>query len=190
MGETESQFPLLTVTRDPLLQDGSDEDFRRLVDDLLAFSHQIQRMREAIATELGVSPPQYAIMIRLARWNGPPPTVGELAAGLDVSVPLVVTETGHLARAGLVEKLADPKDGRRVRLHLTPRAMASLKAAAPFIQDINDTTFGRLSPAQFNTLRTVMAILTRSAKSALSDELGVSRRELPASGPRAGTSEQ
>lgn len=190
MGETESQFPLLTVTRDPLLQDGSDEDFRRLVDDLLAFSHQIQRMREAIATELGVSPPQYAIMIRLARWNGPPPTVGELAAGLDVSVPLVVTETGHLARAGLVEKLADPKDGRRVRLHLTPRAMASLKAAAPFIQDINDTTFGRLSPAQFNTLRTVMAILTRSAKSALSDELGVPRRKLPASGPRAGTSEQ
>ena len=181
MAETERDFPLLTVSRQPLLKEGSDAEFRQLIDDLLTFSQQIQRMRELIAAELGVSPPQYAIMIRLAQWTGQPPIISELAESLDVTVPFIVTETGNLARAGLIVKQIDDEDARRVRLHLTAKAKTALKAASPFIRDINDTAFGRLSPTQFNVLRAVMAILTRSAKSALSDELGVPRRWTPAS---------
>jgi flavin reductase (DIM6/NTAB) family NADH-FMN oxidoreductase RutF/DNA-binding MarR family transcriptional regulator len=181
MGGTGKDFPLLTVSRTSLLQGGSDAEFRQLINDLLTFSQQIQRMRELIAAELGVSPPQYAIMIRLAQWIGRPPTISELADSLDVSVPFIVTETGNLARAGLIKKQTDDEDARRVRLHLTARAKTTLEAASPFIRDINDTAFGRLSPAQFNMLRAVMAVLTRSAKSALSDELGAPRRRTPAS---------
>lgn len=183
MGGIGKDFPLLTVSRTSLLQGGSDAEFRQLINDLLTFSQQIQRMRELIAAELGVSPPQYAIMIRLAQWTGRPPTISELADSLDVSVPFIVTETGNLARTGLIKKQTDDEDARRVRLHLTAKAKTTLEAASPFIRDINDTAFGRLSPAQFNTLRTVMAVLTRSAKSALSDELGVPRQGATTSVP-------
>lgn len=175
MAETKRDFPLQTVSRPPLLQDGSDTEFRQLIDDLLTFSQQIQRMRELISAELDLSPPQYAIVIRLAQWSGQPPTISELAGSLDVSVPFIVTETGNLARAMMVEKRSDDVDARRVRLYLTAKAKTALEDVSPFIRDINDQAFGWLSPAQFNTLRTIMTVLTRSAKSALSVELGVPR---------------
>ncbi len=146
----------LTVSRKDLLEDGADDVFRTLVTDLLHFGAALQQARERIAGGMGVSAPQYAILMAVARSAAQGPSVSEVAAILGVSVPFVVAENRCLIAAGLLAKRADAQDGRRVRLALTAQCRAALKRLAPMQRQVNDALFGDLDAVEFRTLHAIM----------------------------------
>lgn len=56
-------------------------------------------------------------------------SVGELAAAEQVTAPTMSRLVTGLEREGLVERLADPADGRRVRVEVTAAGVAAMQAA-------------------------------------------------------------
>jgi DNA-binding MarR family transcriptional regulator len=150
-----------TVSRTALLVDGRDEVFRALITDLLMFGDALRDAREEIAAALGVSAPQYAILMAIARSPAPGgPGVSEVGAILRVSVPFIVGQTRALVAAGLLRKKADPADRRRVRLVLTPSCLAALTRLASTQRRVNDTLFAGIGATEFRALQKTLRKLT------------------------------
>jgi MarR family transcriptional regulator, organic hydroperoxide resistance regulator len=150
-----------TVSRTALLVNGRDEAFRALITDFLAFGDALRDAREEIAAALGVSAPQYAILMAVARSPAPGgPGVTDVGATLRVSVPFIVSQTRAMVAAGLLRKRADPADRRRVRLVLTPSCRAALIRLAPTQQRVNDALFAGIDATEFRALQKMLRKLT------------------------------
>jgi len=147
----------LTVSRDALLVDGSDAELRTLLYDLVAYSHRLHSCREAFASIAGLSPVQYEILMIAGRSAGLP--VGEVAARLHRSGAFITIEANKLAAEGILEKAADPRDGRKVLLRNTPKSQALLEHLAPYQQRINDVLFEFVDAKRFRELRALAAQL-------------------------------
>ncbi|WP_038854090.1 MarR family winged helix-turn-helix transcriptional regulator [Bordetella petrii] len=100
-------------------------DFAALAD----FRHELRRFTmgsEAQAHARGLAPQQHQALLAI---KGSPiaPTVTELAQRLCIKSHSAVELVSRLARMGMVTRLADPDDGRRVLLGLTPQAERTLE---------------------------------------------------------------
>src|SRR3954471_24153508 len=104
--------PPATVSRPALLVGGSDAEFRGLIHDLITYGHKLDACRDAFAAIAGISGVQYEIVMLLSRADGL--SIGEVAARLHRSGAFITVEANKLAAAGILEKAADPGDGRRV----------------------------------------------------------------------------
>ena len=88
---------------------------------LLSDSARLLRRRfDARARGIGVSRPQWQVLIALARSQGS--NQAALAELLEVETITVGRMVDRLAEAGLVERRADPADRRAWRLFLTDKA--------------------------------------------------------------------
>jgi DNA-binding MarR family transcriptional regulator len=161
------EWPLNTVSRPQLLKGGRDDDFRRLVDDMVRFGAALQRIRENLAQNMGVSPPQYSLLMKLARSNAPALTATHLASALNVTVAFVVTESSKLAAQDLIQRQRNPRDGRSVLISLTDKGRQKLIDAAPLICRVNDELFAPLTRPGMEQLARTTAALLRSSKTAL-----------------------
>src|SRR5688572_30011917 len=103
-----------TVSRPALLAGGSDDEFRRLIHDLIAYGHKLDACRDAFAAIAGISGVQYEILMLVSRADGL--SIGEVAERVHRSGAFITIEANRLAAAGVLEKTADPADGRRVLL--------------------------------------------------------------------------
>jgi MarR family transcriptional regulator, organic hydroperoxide resistance regulator len=161
--ETAAALPA-TASRQALLEGGSDDRFRQLVYDLLTISIRMEAAREHLARRLGVSGPQYSILMAIARLQGAHGVrVGTVAKALHVTSAFIATETGRLARLGLVSKSPNPKDRRGILLALTPRGQAELLKLGPEIRAVNDDFFKPLDRAAFQALASAAAALVESS---------------------------
>ncbi|TAL84782.1 MAG: MarR family transcriptional regulator [Candidimonas sp.] len=101
---------------------------------LALFRHALRRFivfSEAAAVAEGLAAQQHQALLAI-KGMACSPTVGELAERLVVRHHSAVELTGRLVRMGLVLRLPDPSDRRRVRIALTPLAeqkLAGLSAA-------------------------------------------------------------
>jgi DNA-binding MarR family transcriptional regulator len=164
----------LTVGRADLLVDGSDAAFRQMLHDFLAFSARLEQIRQRFGAALGLSGVQYTLLVTIRQLQGGEGVgVKAVAEHLAFSAPFVTVETGRLAALGVVEKLPDPADGRRVRLLLTPRGRELLARLAPMQQEINDVLFEPVTAANFAEARAMARDLRQAAERAvlLSDYL-------------------
>ena len=59
-----------TVSRAPLLKGGSDQRFRVLVADLFTISNRMEMVREHLGRRMGISGPQYSIVVAVAHLQG------------------------------------------------------------------------------------------------------------------------
>ena len=161
--------PHLTVGRPELLENGSDAAFRSLVHDSLAFAARLQAVRDGYARIVGVTGPQYTILISIAHIgrNGPV-SVTTVADHLRLSGSFVTNEIGKLVAAGLVAKTQDPADRRRVILEITEAGRRRFDRLADVQPRVNDVHFGGLSETDFADLRRIMAGLVASTDQALS----------------------
>src|SRR5687767_15899553 len=116
MARLRKKNPPLTVSRAALLPGGSDAAFRGLIHDLIAYGHKLDACRDAFARIAGVSGVQYEILMLVSRAEGL--SVGEVAARLHRSGAFITIEANKLAANGILEKAADPSDGRRVLLRM------------------------------------------------------------------------
>ncbi|HEX6319333.1 MAG TPA: MarR family transcriptional regulator [Burkholderiales bacterium] len=152
----DSKTPL-TVSRPALLVEGSDAQFRELIHDLIAYGHRLDACRDAFAGIIGVSGAQYEILMLLSRNAGL--SVSEVAVRLHRSGAFITIEANRLAERGVLSKAADPRDGRKVLLHVTAKGLGLVARLAPHQRRINDVLFECLDARRFAELRALAAEL-------------------------------
>jgi DNA-binding MarR family transcriptional regulator len=159
----------LTVTRDALLIGGKDTAFRAMVHAALAFSARLNAIRDGYAEFIGLSGPQYTILVSIQHLQDKGNVgVKQLADHLSLSGTFVTTETGKLEEAGYIVKVKDEVDKRRVSLEITPSGHALLSRLNPVQQQVNNVHFGPLSKIEFDLLCTIMPRLVASSDAGLS----------------------
>lgn len=162
-GAARSRLPA-TVSRPALLEGGSDAQFRRLVYDLLTISSRMTVVREHLAKRMGISAPQYSLLMAIGQFQGERGVgVTAVAKVLHVSSAFVATETGKLAQAGLLAKRANPRDRRGVLVSLTRAGRSLIERNSGEICAVNDAFFAPLTPTTFAALTTAMAELVHSS---------------------------
>ncbi|MGI3171036.1 MarR family winged helix-turn-helix transcriptional regulator [Pseudooceanicola sp. C21-150M6] len=164
----------LTVSREALLQDGSDAAFRQMLHNLLAFSARLQQVRGQFAAYIGLSGPQYTILITVRQLQGEDGIgANAVATHLSHSPAFVTAETNKMVRLGVLDKRPNPEDGRRVLLTVTAKGEELLNSLAPLQQEINDQLFDPVTAENFDILRGLARDLNLSAEKAvlLSDYL-------------------
>lgn len=159
-----------TVSRPDFLdQNGSDRTFRGMVYDLLAVGARMQDVRDHLAGRMGVTGPQYAILMAIfhLQQEADGPGVRAVARRLNVSGPFVTAQANLLVEKGLVEKRSNPLDGRGVWLWLTEEGARRISRATPGIQNANDSFFDGLSRIDFLVLSDIAARLEISSAKAV-----------------------
>ena len=117
-------------------------EFRAMLAQFLAFS-------AAAAQSAGLMPRQHQALLAIKGFSTREPiTVGELAERLCIRHHSAVELVDRLAQAGLVERLHDPSDRRRVRLRLTDAAEQHLAE----LSTIHLDELRRLRPALLQIL--------------------------------------
>ena len=158
----------LTVTRPQLLNDGTDRDFRKLVHNIFAFMARHEAIRDGHARHIGLAGIEYTILI----------SIGHLALDGDVNVKTVAdhlhmsgafitTVTSKLQVLGLVEKMQDSVDRRRISLVITEKGKFLLRNLAPYQREINDVEFASLSNEDFQVLSQILESLIASGDEAV-----------------------
>src|ERR671918_2374493 len=140
-----------TVSRSALLVNGSDAEFRGLIHDLIAYGHRLDACRDAFAAIAGISGAQYEILMLVSRADGL--SIGEVAARLHRSGAFITIEANKLVARGILQKGADPQDGRRVLLKNTAKSQQLLERLAPYQRRVNDVLFEFLDAKRFRQLR-------------------------------------
>ena len=97
--------------RDPLLLD------RQVCFPLYAATNLLSRLYGPVLRELGLTYPQYLVMLVL--WEKEPQTVGSLGARLYLDSGTLTPLLKRMEAAGLVRRTRDPEDERRVVIELT-----------------------------------------------------------------------
>lgn len=146
--------PPLTVTLASCLDSGSDEQFRRLIHNMVAFSGRLLSVRDGFGAFIGITGIQYSILISIAHQK-PKVTVNKVAAHLHLSGPFVTIEIGKLHKMGLVTKTTNPEDKREVLLAVTSAARKLFARLAPEQQKINDVLFQDITSREFKALNDV-----------------------------------
>ena len=157
-----------TVSRSALLEKGSDRAFRTLVNDLFTIASRMEIVRAHLGRRMGISGPQYSFLIAIAHLQGEAGVrVGTLARAMHVSSAFIASETGKLARLGLLRKRPNPHDRRGVLLTLTSAGGLEIDRLSAEIRGINDLFFGSLDAKSFITLCAAAQALVKGSAKAL-----------------------
>jgi DNA-binding MarR family transcriptional regulator len=164
-----STRPPVTTARPELSADGTGERFRHLVNDLLTIAVRMDAVRARFAGLVGVTPPQYSILITVAQLESVlgGATVRGVADHMHVSGAFVTAETGKLAIKGFIAKRPNPSDGRSVLVTLAAKGRKALDAALPHIRAVNDVFFGKLGAEEFERLAAAAARIVEASPAAV-----------------------
>jgi DNA-binding MarR family transcriptional regulator len=151
-----------TVSLPALLDKGRQPDgtFRQLLYDISVVATLLESAREYLAERLGVTSPQYNIVMVIARTGAAKGvSVSEVATRLNVTGAFVTNEVKKLVKAGLIAKKSNPDDGRGVLLSLTPAGYTQVRALEPHLLMVNNRLFGTLSKSDFQDLARIVGSL-------------------------------
>lgn len=98
----------------------------------------------------GVVPGQFAQL--LALYEEEPLTQRELCERVRIEQSTMAYTLQRMERGGLIERTADPDDGRRVQITLTPKARALEDTLAVAAREVNDAATSGMSEAEIATL--------------------------------------
>jgi len=160
--------PPLTVSRCELLSDGSDREFRRFVHGLFSFLSLHEAVRTGHGATIGLPAIQYTILIAIGHLAAAGPVaIKTVAEHLHFSGSFITVETGKLVKRGLVKKVRDSHDRRRVRLSVTAKGRALLEKLAPVQRRVNDAQFECLRSGQLRELTRLIEALIASSERAV-----------------------
>lgn len=172
--------PPLSVSRPACLENGRDDRLRALLHALFVTAARFEDVRGAFGRRLGASGPQYTILAAIAEHQGSAGGAGigirALADRLHVAPSHITTEVNKLAALGLVEKRANPADGRGVLVRLARPGEAALDRLGPFRREINDLLFDGVGRAEFQVLARLFERFLVNTERAL-DRIGLEERE-------------
>ncbi|WP_084398464.1 MarR family winged helix-turn-helix transcriptional regulator [Henriciella aquimarina] len=128
---------------------------------LYAASNLINRLYRPVLSELGLTYPQYLVM--LALWETSPRTVGALGEALHLDSGTLTPLLKRMETAGLVTRERDPEDERRVQVSLTEAGRALRTEALKVPETLTAGFEG--DPAEVEQLRdavqALVAVLAR-----------------------------
>jgi DNA-binding MarR family transcriptional regulator len=164
-----------TVSNGALLEAGSDRRFRILVNDLFTVANRMEIVRAHLGRRMGIGGPQYSVLLAVAHLAGERgASVGAVAQAMHVSSAFIASETGKMARQGLLLKRPNPQDGRGVLLSLAPAGRLKIDGVAAELRAINNLFFGMLDASSFSALSAAAAALVQGSDKAV---VHLSRRE-------------
>jgi DNA-binding MarR family transcriptional regulator len=99
-----------------------DELGRQLSFALYGAANRMVRLHKPFLEPLGLTFPKYLAMLALL--DNAPQTVGSLGARLDMDTGTITPLVKRLEAAGMVTRVRDPADERRVRVDLTGQGRA------------------------------------------------------------------
>ncbi len=108
---------------------------RRLIFLLNVAQRRLQRFIAAQAKEGGVTSAQSGLLVVLGRRDGV--LMGEAGTALDLGMPGISGLAERMVEAGLIEKRADPEDGRAWRLWLTSAGRKALARTRAGTAELN-----------------------------------------------------
>ena len=135
---------------------------RQVCFSLYAASRAATAVYRPLLESLGLTYPQYLVMLLL--WEQDGPAVRELGDALDLDSGTLSPLLKRLEAAGLVERRRSPEDERRVSVHLT-RDGAALRERATTVPAQLAQAAG-LSPAEIDQLNATLAKVTAALHSA------------------------
>lgn len=131
---------------------------RRLFFLLSAGARRVQRWIEAELADKGrLTQAQAGLLFFLGKDGGA--LIGEAAETLDVAPSAMTGLVDRMERSGLVERRADPADGRAQRLHLTDAGRAARQVALDGLKELNATLTEGFSEAEVATIARWLASL-------------------------------
>ena len=128
--------------------------------DLLCFAvystgHAFNRVYKPLLDELGLTYPQYLVMVSL--WAKDDQTVGELGETLFLESNTLTPLLKRLEAIGLLDRSRDPSDERQVRVRLTSAGIALQKKARDIPRCILEATGLSLADLR-RLLRAIVAV--------------------------------
>ena len=142
--------PPLTTTRRALLVAGSDVEFRRLIYRLVIVEERLRRARDFLARRIGLTGPQYTLLITVAYLQGESGiAVRSLAKNLRVSSAFITSESRRLIERGLIAKRPNPHDSRSTLISVTAAGRRRLGKLVPELRTINDAFFAHVGASSF-----------------------------------------
>ena len=167
MSKKTRKLPLST-TRSALLSRKSDHSFRELLYNLFTISNRLEQVRRHLGARIGLSGPQYDLMMAVAELQGSTGvSVGRVADYLNVSGTFVTAETEKLARKGYINKHRDHDDMRVSRLVIGEKGWTALGSLFPELPQINDLFFAIESREEFENLRGTVKKMVESSQRTL-----------------------
>ena len=152
----------LSISKKQFLDEGSktDKQFRQLIYDLYVVGSKLEVARGCLAKRLGVSSPQYNILMVIAQHQGDKGiTISGVARHLHVSLSHVTTEARNLEKLKWVISAINESD-RRVRiLKINPSAIEKITVLSTSQRLINDNLFMNLSKSEFDNLSKIISSL-------------------------------
>jgi len=142
-----------------------DEDEMRAWHSFLAAGALIDRLLDAQLKEsVGLSHPQYEILVRLAEAPDGELRMTELAGTLLSSKSGLTYQVTQLEKAGLVERRSCPSDVRGVLAVLTEAGRQRLEQAAPgHVTLVRELLIDVLTPGQLASLADALGEVSRRA---------------------------
>jgi DNA-binding MarR family transcriptional regulator len=160
--------PPATVSLPALLHKQSDQQFRRLVQDLLTVSRRLEMARDYFGRCINVTGPQYNLLMTVAQLQDTTGvSVGSVAQAMHVSSAFVTSETRKLSDVGLIRKRPNPNDGRGALLSVTPGGRVKIDRLIGEIRSVNDLFFGLLGAHPFTELCASAGALVRGSNEAM-----------------------
>jgi DNA-binding MarR family transcriptional regulator len=129
--------------------------------DIYATHHAVGQVYQPLLSNLGLTYPQYLVMILL--WERDGQTVGQLGERLDLASSTLTPLIKRLETQGLVTRKRDTADERKVRVHLS-QSGRSLQHEASHVPGCVAEAFG-LSMEQFAQIHSLLGQLRNALKS-------------------------
>jgi DNA-binding MarR family transcriptional regulator len=151
-----------SVSHPALLDKGPvpDATFRQFLYDISVASAHLESARQYLAERLGVTSPQYNILMIIARSGSDGGVrVSDVADRLNVTGAFVTNEVKKLVKAHFIVKKSNPDDGRGVLLSLSASGFERVRAIEPDLLMVNDRLFSTLAREDFLHLASTVGSL-------------------------------
>lgn len=129
-------------------------EFMRL---LWAVDHALHSMSRLMGRRLGITGPQRLVIRIVGRYPGI--SAGRLAAILHVDPSTLTGILDRLVRRGLLERRADPSDGRRALFELRKAGVAVNKMRTDTVEAAVKDVLAEVAPADLEATKRVLAAL-------------------------------
>ncbi len=153
--------PPLTISNESLLANGRDDSLRETLYLMVLVLGRLQACREAFGRAMGLTSPQFAVLMGTAYTQGTlGVSIGKLATHVHLAPTHVTTEVGRLIRLGLLDKRPNCEDRRGVLVSLSSQGEEIVRDVTPLVRSVNDRLFANMTR---DDLQHVQEFFTRFA---------------------------
>jgi DNA-binding MarR family transcriptional regulator len=148
-----------------------------MADATLAFaraSRLLDPLRLHVWEEMGITFPQLRILFLVRR--DPGSDLRSLAERLDVGTSAASQQVDRLVDKGLLSRLEDPEDRRRLRISLTEKGNEAVESISAATRDYVHAIFEQFSDDQLRAVGSALASIVDAASSTPQPHLTVERR--------------